>query len=57
MRPFAKLSAKSAKKIKKVLDTVGGRWYISEAVRKKRGAFELSGAKKTLDRSPESVVY
>jgi hypothetical protein len=43
--------------MKKVLDTGGGRWYISEAVRKKRGVFELSGAKKTLDRKPGSMVY
>jgi hypothetical protein len=43
--------------MKKVLDMVGGRWYISEAVRKKRGVFELFGAKKTLDRRPESMVY
>ena len=48
LRPFAKFSAKSEKKMKKVLDTGGGRWYISEAVRKKRGLFELARAKKDL---------
>jgi len=53
---FGKFFEKREKKMKKVLDTWGSRWYISEAVRRGRCAKERASGKKVLDKRASGMV-